>query len=70
MHLLTINLDTEKDLSASFTIGRDGKNLLRELQAWFHPKAIYISLHRWGDSRVFVTCYNRSNAVLGQLGWW
>jgi hypothetical protein len=33
MNVLTINLDTEKDVSASFAIGRDGKNLLRELKA-------------------------------------
>jgi hypothetical protein len=33
INVLIINVDTEKDDSALFAIGRDGKNLLRELKA-------------------------------------
>jgi len=46
------------------------QNLMRELKAWFHMMAIYIPLPRWGDSWVFVTCSNCSEAFLAQLSWW
>jgi len=45
INVLTINLDTEKDVSASFAIGRVGINLLRELKAYFHATAMYVPVY-------------------------
>jgi len=70
LNILKIKFVNDEDVSALFTIRRDSKKDFHELTACSRMTAIYILLHWWGDSTVFVSCYNCCKVFFKQQGWW